>query len=78
MPANASVSFSSPSTKYVKSVGYANVDTLNGTITATAQGDANLSGTVTLKAKLDAIGGNLTWTCQTGTLPSKALPASCQ
>ena len=74
MPANASVSFTSPSSKYVKSVIY--TGGTSGTITATAQGDTNLSGTVLLVGVIS--GTNLTWTCKSGTLASKALPASCQ
>ena len=77
MPLGTSVSFSNPSTKFVKSVGYTYGNPQSGTITATGQGDTNLSGTVLLNGAIDG-SGNLTWTCTRGTMASKALPASCQ
>ena len=77
----ASVSFTSASTKYVKSVAFAMSNAgLTGTITATGQGDANLNGTVQLTGTSDNT-GNISWVCKSGAtsgIAAKYLPASCQ
>jgi type IV pilus assembly protein PilA len=71
LPGSASVNFTSQSSKYVSGVAW------DGTkITATAQGDAAISGsTVTMTASYSA--GQVTWVCS-GTIAAKYRPASCQ
>jgi type IV pilus assembly protein PilA len=60
----------SVSSAYVSSVTYA-----SSTITATAKGDSNISGsTITLTGSGST---TITWTCG-GTIASKYRPASCQ
>jgi len=84
-PAAASISFTSPSTKYVKSVavGVAAPNTPSNVaiVTATGQGDtALLNNTVQLTGTADAA-GNILWVCKTGAssgVSAKYLPASCQ
>jgi type IV pilus assembly protein PilA len=69
------VSVDSMSSKYVASTSYA-----SGVITATAQGDNNISAsganTITMTGSL-ASNGQVTWICG-GTIAAKYRPASCK
>ena len=77
MPAVASVSMNSQSSKYVSAVSYTQVTASNGIITATAQNEAKITGsTITLNGVADA-SGQIVWTCS-GSILSKYRPASCQ
>ncbi|MCB8746397.1 pilin [Rhodoferax sp. U2-2l] len=68
----SAVSIESMSSKYVAKTEYA-----NGVITATAQGDSNISTkTITMTGTL-ASNGQVTWVCG-GDIPSKYRPASCK
>lgn len=71
----AAVSIDSMSSKYVASTAYA-----SGVITATAQGDTNIStsgsNTITMTGTL-ASNGQVTWVCG-GTILAKYRPASCK
>jgi len=73
LPTAASYTPVNQVSKYVASV------TWNGTVvTATAQGDAKITGnTIRLTPTMDATTGVLTWVCD-GTINSKYRPASCQ
>jgi|NOAtaT_6_FD_contig_61_1213048_length_458_multi_7_in_0_out_0_1 type IV pilus assembly protein PilA len=74
LPATASITIPSQSSKYVASVAWNGTD---GVITATAKGDSNINnGTITLTASL-AAGGQVTWTCS-GSIASQYRPASCR
>jgi type IV pilus assembly protein PilA len=74
MPADASVDVQSQTSKYVSGVIYS-----SGIITATAQGDANISATgsntITMTGAYQS--GQVTWTCG-GTILAKYRPASCK
>jgi len=78
MPAAASVNVAPQSSKYVNSVFYTYTDASNATVTASAQGEAKVSGSnITLTGKLDSTTNQIVWTCS-GTILSKYRPASCQ
>jgi type IV pilus assembly protein PilA len=73
MPPLGSVSFDSMSSKYVASSSY----TAAGVITATAQGDNNITGsTITMTGTYTST-GQVTWICD-GTILPKYRPASCK
>jgi len=81
-PTAASINFTSPSTKYVKSVAITvaspNTASNSAVVTATGRGDTALTdNTVTLTGTADA-SGNIGWICKAGTVSAKYLPASCQ
>jgi len=84
-PDAASINFTSPSTKYVKSVAITvaapATPSNSAVVTATGQGDAALTdSTVRLTGTADA-SGNITWLCRSGAtsgVATKYLPASCQ
>jgi type IV pilus assembly protein PilA len=66
------VSIDSMSSKYVASTAYS-----NGIITATAQGDTNITGSnITMTGTL-ASNGQVTWVCG-GSINSKYRPSSCK
>ena len=78
MPTTASATIAPQSSKYVQSVFYTSTATANGVITASAQGEAKISGsTITLSGTLDATTGQVTWLCD-GSILAKYRPASCQ
>jgi type IV pilus assembly protein PilA len=78
MPKVASLTMASASSKYVNASSYLYTDSLTGAISATAQGDAKISGSwITLSGKFDQTTGQVTWTCS-GTIAAKYRPASCQ
>jgi type IV pilus assembly protein PilA len=71
LPADASVTIQSQTSKYVSGVAYA-----GGIITATATGDTAISGsTITMTGNFAS--GQMTWTCG-GTILAKYRPASCK
>jgi type IV pilus assembly protein PilA len=71
LPSSTSVSLTSQTSKYVSGVAW------DGTkITATATGDANITGsTITMTGTYSS--GQVTWVCS-GTIAAKYRPASCQ
>ena len=72
MPSVASAGVQSQSSKYVSSVAWDGTNT----ITALAQGDANITGsTITMVGVYSA--GQVTWTCG-GTILQKYRPSSCK
>ena len=79
MPESASLVISSQSSKYVQSVGYLmGATSVTGTITATAQGEAKITGsTITLTGTVEPTTNQVTWICN-GSIASKYRPASCQ
>ena len=80
MPDAASVDVQSQSSKYVSGVAYAHTaGATTGTITATAQGDSNIStaGTNTITMVGTYSGGQVTWVCG-GSILAKYRPSSCK
>jgi type IV pilus assembly protein PilA len=79
MPANASaVDFTAASSTYVSSVAYTTTGGTNATITATARGDAAITGkTITLVGTGTESNGNISWVCG-GDIAAKYRPASCK
>jgi type IV pilus assembly protein PilA len=78
MPSTASGVISTQSSKYVTSVEYVSTATSTGQITATAQGDANITNsTITLLGTFDSGTGQVNWTCG-GTIAAKYKPSSCK
>jgi type IV pilus assembly protein PilA len=74
LPPLGSVSVESQVSKYVSGVAIA----ANGVITATAQGEAKITGsTVVLTPTLNANSNQVNWAC-TGTIAAKYLPTSCK
>ncbi len=72
LPAAASVSFDSMSSKYVASTSW------DGTkIIATAQGDAAITGSTVEMTATFGSSGQVTWVCG-GTIAPKYRPASCK
>ena len=78
MPTTASATISPQSSRYVQSVFYTSTASTAGVITASAQGDAKITGsTITLSGALDATTNQIIWTCS-GSINVKYRPASCQ
>jgi type IV pilus assembly protein PilA len=78
MPSTASGAIASMSSQWVQSVAYTGGSATAGTITATAQGDPNIAGSVVnLNGTYDSTTGQVTWVCN-GTIQPKYLPASCK
>jgi len=78
MPAAASVSIDSQSSKYVSGVVYTQTSTSVGVITATAKGDTRIdTKTLTLTGTLQT-NGQVVWVCAAGTIDAKYLPTSCK
>ena len=76
MPDAASAGVQTQSSKYVSSVLYAKASDTEGTVTALATGDANITGsTITMLGAYSA--GQVTWTCG-GTILTKYRPSSCK
>ena len=77
MPANASVSVDSASSKYVSASSYYYSSASTGLLVATATSEAKISGSnITLTGTLGP-SGQITWVCS-GSIASKYRPASCQ
>lgn len=77
MPAVASSGITSQTSKYVSGVAYTTTATNIGVLTATAQGDAAITGsTLVLTGTADTT-GVVTWVC-TGTIQAKYKPANCR
>jgi type IV pilus assembly protein PilA len=78
MPTTAQGVLNTQDTKYVSSVAYASTSTATGVITATAKGDANITGsTITLTGTYNATNGTVDWVCA-GTIDAKYRPSSCK
>jgi type IV pilus assembly protein PilA len=82
MPAVASAGIASQTSKYVSGVAYTTTATNVGVLTATATGDASITGsTIVLTGTADA-NGTVTWVCgpnpATGTILAKYVPANCR
>jgi len=76
-PTTASLQVTPASSKFVAGVFYAQVDSANGTVTATAQGDSAISAsTIVLSGTMNA-NGQVDWICG-GTILPKYRPASCK
>ena len=77
MPGASSVAVDSQASKWVASVVYANVNASQGTLTATASGDAAIAGsTIVLTGNLQP-NAQVDWVCG-GTILQKYRPSSCQ
>lgn len=86
MPATASVTVDTQSSKYVSAVGYAWTATSVGVVTASANianeaklaagGTGATPGTIVLTGTIQS-NGQVVWVCS-GTIASKYRPASCQ
>ena len=75
-PTIASAGVQTQSSKFVSAVDYGVGTTATGTITAMAQGDANITGsTITMVGAYS--GGQVVWTCG-GTIAPKYRPSSCK
>ena len=72
LPTAAQLSLNDQTTQYVSSLAQA-----GGVITATARGDAEITGSTITLTPADAGNGNLNWTCA-GTILAKYRPASCK
>ena len=78
MPSTAQGTLNTQVTKYVSAVAYASTATTTGTITATAAGDANITGsTITLTGTYNATNGTVDWVCS-GNIDAKYRPSSCK
>ena len=78
MPTTASAIIAPQSSKYVEAIFYTSTNSNAGVITASAQGEAKITGsTIRLDGALDAITNQIIWTCG-GTIAPKFRPASCQ
>ena len=78
MPSTASGAVATQLSQYVASVAYVGTDATTGTITATATGDAAITGsTVTLTGTYVTATGQVTWVCR-GSIQSKYMPSSCR
>ncbi len=82
MPASASVTVDSQSSKWVQSVAYTGTSTTAGTVTVTATtAEPKIaSKTIDFDGAYQS-NGQVTWTCKTGAtngIDSKYLPASCK
>ena len=78
MPSTASLALASANSKYVASVGYSSTVSNIGIITATAQGDASITGsTITLTGTVNSTSGSVDWVCS-GTINAKYRPSSCK
>ena len=76
-PSTDSLVIQTQSSKYVQSVSYAQTDSVNGVVTAVAQGDSSISGsTITLSGTMGS-NAQVNWTCS-GTIAAKYRPASCK
>ena len=77
IPTAAQVTVGTQDTKYVASVVYS-VSGTNALITATAKGDAAITGsTITLLGSYNTDNGTVDWTCG-GTIAAKYRPSTCQ
>lgn len=72
LPTAASLALPTQTSQYVASVAQA-----VGVVTATARGDAKITGSTITLTPADAGGGVLNWTCA-GTIDAKYRPASCK
>ena len=72
LPAASSLVLNTQATTYVASVTQS-----AGIITATATGEAAITGSTITLTPADASNGNLNWTCA-GTIAAKYRPASCK
>ena len=78
MPTSASGAVATQLSQYVASVAYVGTDATTGTITATARGDAAITGsTVTLIGTYGSTTGQVTWVCG-GNIEAKYMPSSCR
>ena len=81
MPAAASVTIDSQSSRYVASVAYAQTSVSVGVVTATAKGDSKIDAkTLQLTGTLTT-NGQVVWDCKAGTtspIDAKYLPTSCK
>jgi len=72
----AALTINSQVSKYVSGVAYTQTSTAVGVITATAAGDAAITGSkITMTGTL--LAGQVTWVCS-GDIAAKYRPASCQ
>ncbi len=76
MPATASLTLASMSSKYVSSTAYALVGS-TGVVTAIARGDAAITGSTITMTGTYGSNGQVGWVCS-GNILSKYLPASCK
>jgi len=77
MPAAASISLDSMSSKYVESTSYTQTNASVGVITALAKGEPKITGSnITMTGTLGT-NGQVTWICD-GSIESKYRPASCR
>jgi type IV pilus assembly protein PilA len=76
MPATASLSIDSMSSKYVELTAYALSGT-DGVVTATAKGDSNITGSTITMTGTYGSNGQVSWVCG-GSITAKYRPASCK
>ena len=76
-PLTASLVVTVQSTKFVSSVGYAQIDSTHGTLTATARGDAAIAGSTIVLTGTQQSNGQVDWVCR-GTIDSKYRPQTCK
>ncbi len=78
MPANAiSAGIGAQSSPYVSGIGYATSATNAALLTATARGEAKITGSTITLAGLAGTDGVVTWTCN-GSIDPKYKPANCR
>ena len=77
MPAVASAGVTSQVSKYVSGVAYTTTATNVGILTATAQGDAKITGSTIIMTGTANTDGVVDWVC-TGNIAPKFKPANCR
>jgi type IV pilus assembly protein PilA len=80
MPEDASFQLETQASRYVQSVAYSRTGTSEGTVTATAQGDARITGKTLSMHGVVGGGGTVVWTCgiAADTMDMRYRPASCR
>ncbi|MBC7436247.1 MAG: pilin [Bdellovibrionales bacterium] len=76
-PTTASLVLTAQSSKYVSGVLYTGVDSSNGSITATAQGDSSIATSTIILTGVMNTNSQVTWTCG-GSILAKYRPSSCK
>ena len=80
MPEDASFALELNASRYVIEVAYTRTGTSEGTVTATAQGDARINDKTLSMHGVVGSGGTVVWTCgvATDTMDMRYRPASCR
>ena len=77
MPAEASLTIDSQSSKYVSAVSYSYTDASEAAVIAVAKGDTRIEGKNIVLSGTIQTNGQVVWVCG-GSIDSKYRPASCR